>query len=271
MSLALGCATSPSHQSSGSYEAEPAAIGASTTSPRAVAAGEPAARSSSAWQSQLTPYLWLAGTDGEVNVRRVTANVDCEFSDVLDKFQFGASAHFATRKGNWEVFVDGMYLKLGDDRTRRFVKTEWELETLLAEFGLAYRMYETPLGGGQGGMLSFDVLGGGRYWYADIDVELTPGPDVDRSKDWIDPFVGGRLKARLNEKWTLGLRGDVGGFGIGSASDSTWNVLAWTDYRLSDRTSLKVGYRILDVDKGGGRFGLDTQLSGPWLGVTIGF
>jgi hypothetical protein len=68
---------------------------------------------------------------------------------------------------------------------------------------------------------------------------------------------------------------DFGGFGIGSASDLTWNLWTVVDYRLTERFSLKLGYRIYDLDysRGSGRneFGFDGQMTGPVLGLTVRF
>ena len=91
---------------------------------------------------ELTPYLWLAGVDGDVTARRTTAKMDSDFTDMLDKLEFGFAGHLDARKGKWAFFLDGMYLKLGDEGKRPLLKTESEIEALLAEFGVAYRVYD---------------------------------------------------------------------------------------------------------------------------------
>jgi predicted porin len=71
------------------------------------------------------------------------------------------------------------------------------------------------------------------------------------------------------------VKADVGGFGIGSASDLTWNIYSALDYKFGKRTSFDIGYRIYDIDysKGSGsnEFGLDAQIHGPILGLTYRF
>ena len=44
------------------------------------------------------------------------------------------------------------------------------------------------------------------------------------SVDWVDPVVGGRIRYNLVPGQDFILRGDVGGFGVGS--QFTWNALA---------------------------------------------
>ena len=53
---------------------------------------------------------------------------------------------------------------------------------------------------------------------------------------WVDPFVGGRIFIPLDKKWYLGLRGDIGGFGIGNASDLALNGNVF--YQLADQRAL---------------------------------
>ncbi len=83
------------------------------------------------------------------------------------------------------------------------------------------------------------------------------------------------MMVELSETWTAAVRGDIGGFGIGEASDLTWNVLAGFDYRAWENTSIKFGYRIYDIDYEGGSgaeaIGLDVRIRGPWLAVTMHF
>lgn len=116
---------------------------------------------------------------------------------------------------------------------------------------------------------SFDALAGVRYVSIDLKVDPGPLPTLSRDKDWADPFIGGRFQLGLSERWLLSLRGDIGGFGVGS--DLTWNVTALLGYRLSKRTTLAIGYRHLDIDYANGNFEFDAQFSGPYLGLSFRF
>jgi opacity protein-like surface antigen len=100
-------------------------------------------------------------------------------------------------------------------------------------------------------------------------------PNARESQDWVDPIIGVRLTTGLTEKLSLRVRGDIGGFGIGSASDLVWNVVAVLGYQVSRRITLAAGYRILDVDydKGSGLrlFEYDVTTSGPVVGLAFRF
>jgi opacity protein-like surface antigen len=123
--------------------------------------------------------------------------------------------------------------------------------------------------------LSFEALAGGRYNYVKSEVEILSLLKSKESQDWVDPIVGIRLRAGLTEKLSLRVRGDIGGFGIGSASDFAWNVVAFLGYQLSRRITLGAGWRILDIDyeKGSGsrRFEYDVTTSGPVVGLAFRF
>ena len=67
------------------------------------------------------------------------------------------------------------------------------------------------------------------------------------------------------------MRFDIGGFGVGEASDLTWNLMTAFDYKLKGNKSLIAGYRILDIDYDARSDGVaaDIQLSGPVFGLNI--
>jgi len=148
---------------------------------------------------------------------------------------------------------------------------------------LAYRTDEKAIGDSQKSAIWLKPYAGLRYSCLkqeidlDVDVAGIGGAGTTRGGDeeWIEVCVGARMVVRINERWKFAVRGDVGGFGIGDASDLTWILLAGFDYKPWRRTSIKFGYKIYDIDyetgSGGDRFGFDGQMRGPWLGVTIHF
>jgi hypothetical protein len=85
--------------------------------------------------------------------------------------------------------------------------------------------------------------------------------------------VGGRLLLTLSERVTLVVRGDAGGFGVGS--ELTWNLIGNVQYHLSRTVSLGMGYRAFSIDyeKGSGndRFRYDVLMHGPALGAAFHF
>ncbi len=115
---------------------------------------------------------------------------------------------------------------------------------------------------------SIDFLFGARYYSQDIKVPPTP---VALREDWVDPIVGGRWIAPLSEKWTLLIRGDIGGFGAGS--DLSWQAKALLNWQPWKHTAINAGIRALGVDyetgSGLDRFAYDATTWGPVFGVSL--
>lgn len=163
----------------------------------------------------------------------------------------------------------------------------------MVELGGGYRFFDRPYGESQKKRISLDFIAGVRYWRldstmsADIDLAVTRhaivGGDrnhhlsrsvgVNGAKDWIDPFIGLQGQVDLTEKLFLYARGDIGGFGLGSAfsSELTWRAQAGLSYNVTPRLGLFAGYQVLDVDYEDGDFGFDMQLGGPVLGFGYTF
>jgi hypothetical protein len=237
------------------------------------------------WQFTVIPYLWMAGLDGDITVKGVTSSVDVSFGDILDNLDLAAQAHIEAKKGKWAFFLDPTYIKMSADETvttrlGTTLKADATNEMWLVEGGVFYRLCERPLGNDEARTVAFDALGGVRYNYlrAKFDLKGSGGlldVDVDKSKDWFDPIVGGRIQARLSEKLLANLRADIGGFDISGASDFTWNVVAVLGYQLKENITLLAGYRALGIDyddgSGDDLFEYDVTMSGPIVGLAIQF
>ena len=227
--------------------------------------------SGEAWEFEVIPYLWLVGIDGDVTVKGRRASVDVGFGDLIDYLDFGGMLHLEAGKGKWAFFIDPTYSKLSVDRTLIDVGSE----LALVELGGVYRFADLSLGKDEKRALSFQALAGGRYNYLEAEVDIFGLLGAKRSQNWVDPLVGVRIVGALTEKLSFRVRGDIGGFGIGSASNFTWNVVTALGYQLSRRIALGIGYRILDVDydKGSGLrlFEYDVTMSGPMVGLAFRF
>jgi hypothetical protein len=107
-----------------------------------------------------------------------------------------------------------------------------DVQMAIAEVGVAYEIARY-------GSLAFDVIGGGRFWWqkADLsfnlagtldvgDLQIAGGRAISRSGsvDWADPFVGARVRYAVAPGHEPFVRGDVGGFGVGS--DFSWQGVA---------------------------------------------
>jgi len=165
----------------------------------------------------------------------------------------------------WTLLTDLIFVALEERGTApgpAASRAEAEIDQLIGELTAAYALREDG---------RLDVLGGVRYWSLSTDLTVQgPMMDVsaDESEDWLDPLVGVRSRLPLGERVDLLLRGDVGGFGLGS--DFAYQLGAGLAWSLGERTELVVGYRHLDVDYDDG-FEYDVATSGPLLGLVLGF
>ncbi|BBO16235.1 conserved hypothetical protein [Candidatus Brocadia pituitae] len=243
----------------------------------------------SKWEFIVVPYLWMTGIDGDVTIKGRDADVDVSFDDILDNLDIAVLSNFIAKKGRWEFFVQPNYIKLspeGDvDRRALTIDADVETEMLILEFGTFYKLGTW----GDRFPVSLNILGGGRYWHFDneidldtdislssIDKDIRRKRDVDADKDLIDPFVGLRVGTAITKKVRFDVRGDIGGFDISSeTSDLSWQAIGLIEYDLSKRIILGAGYRALDIRYGTGsgddKEGMDATIHGPILGVGIRF
>lgn len=244
-------------------------------------------KNSNQWNIEFTPYFWAAEIKGDATLRGRTGPVEVGFSDLLDNLDIAFMGRLEAWKGEWGLFLDGLYMDLGAEFTtpRGLVSADMDVKMTILEFGLGYHLWETQVGKEGSQKLSFDLLGGGRYINLEGELDVrTNGPLSDiiavgrtfrGRQEWVDPIIGGRLKWGINEKLAAAVRFDFGGFNIGNGSNLTWNLVAGIDYKLKENMSLKAGYRILDIDydsgSGNKEFGIDAQFRGPIFGLTIKF
>jgi hypothetical protein len=186
-------------------------------------------------------------------------------------------------------------------------KVDVDIKMYQLKLAGGYRLLSHPLGAEDDlRRMTLDVYAGGRFWYMSTDVEVRipqasipgftvgaslepvrlPGQSIDLggvevpgatlggldetfSVDewWIDPLVGMRLIAGLTERFELAVVGDLGGFGIGSASQFTWEAQGILGYRITDGWTLALGYRAIGLDRKQGSSGYDGTLHGPVLGA----
>jgi len=117
-----------------------------------------------------------------------------------------------------------------------------------------------------------DVFIGGRFnnIYAEIAV---PSAAVKRDDTlaFVDPIVGGRVFIPMTKTWFFGLRGDIGGFGIGNASDLALNGSAFFNWQITQPISMQFGYRALYMKYNEGENEWNATQHGPWVGLGFSF
>ena len=205
-------------------------------------------------------YGLAVGMSGDIGIGPVNADVDVGLDDILNNLEFGFMGTARVGYGPWAFTAEGLYMGL--EGTKNGVTAE--LDQWLVEPTLSYRVskYFEPLAGVRYNNLSGELRGPG----------ILPTPRIPTgTQDWWDPIVGANLGLPLGKGFSLNLRGDIGGFGVGS--DLAWQVFPYVDWQFAKWGSLQAGYRWLYMDyetgSGTSRFKYDMLNQGAQLGVTF--
>jgi hypothetical protein len=214
------------------------------------------------WRYRVIPVAWLTSLSGEVTARGFTQSVDVNFSDILEDLNITFQGQVEASKGKWTFFSALLYADLTSDVD--LVNGRVDSETLLIELGTTYRVTEWENG-------SLELLGGGRYSNLTVNFNspIPLLPAVDETRDWFDPFLGFRSRFDLSDRIQFTLRGDIGGFGVGS--DFTWNASGIVGYQLTPSLQFLTGYKALYQDFVDGGFEWDVTYHGPILGISFAF
>ena len=222
------------------------------------------------WGFTVAPYLVFPHMDGQTTIRGFPVDVDVGPSEVFERLDFGAMLYLEMANRDWSISLDGLYMNLGETGLTPITGREAEVDMkqlAIQATGMwrAATWAEIGIGG------RFNSLKGGLF-VAPGEIVL-PGIDVSETKNWFDPLIAARLTAPLESKWHLGIRGDVGGFGI--ASDFAWQVFPFVGYRFSRLFELGLGYRAIgmkyETGSGDDLFVYDMVIFGPQLGLVFHF
>lgn len=257
----------------------------------------------SGWHYTFTPYAWLPWISGDAVLKGRGFSVEQNPGQVLDSLDFAWMSYQEARRGAITLFSDVIYTDNSNSdsfaRSRQFsphvsgslgAAVSADYKQWIVEFGGMYETNRWRLGPGPGvADTTLDLLAGGRYWHQefDVDVDLTGTLDVrglvisgsrgvarSGGVDWVDPFIGARMTYHHSPTDSFVVRGDIGGFDIGSRL--TWQAIATYNFYLGSHAAIDfdgyLGYKALSVDyvQGDGldRYEFDVIQQGPVVGIT---
>jgi len=219
------------------------------------------------WRQTFYLYGMGVAIDGDARVGPLTVPVDISISDLFDALDMGGMAAYRIDNGTWSFSADVTYMDLG-----------WSRSTQQGLAAAALDVEQLTVMGTVGRRISPRLEAVFSLAYFDLSSELTgqvlqQQVSVSRDVDWIDPLIGLNYRVPFAEKWTLDLRGDVGGFGGGS--DQTLHGWVKVVRQNSPSFSWFMGYRYIayDYETGSGlnfqRYDLSQQ--GPGVGLAWSF
>lgn len=226
------------------------------------------------WRHTAFIYGMGAALDGDAHVGPLHVPVDLSISDVFDALEFGAMAAYRADDGTWSFTGDVTYMGLGGTGRgprRGLVKGDVDVDQTTVMATVGRRL--TP---------GLEALVSLAYVDLSTDVKVTTtGPaglvtaNASAGADWVDPLLGLQYNVPIADAWRFNLRGDVGGFGIGS--EFTYQVLTNLRWQANDKFGVAFGYRVIGFDYEDGRKDgpgyqrYDLVEQGPFVGMTIDF
>lgn len=221
------------------------------------------------WQFELTPFVWLSGMSGTMGAGATSAHVSASFSDIAKSVDSALMVDFVARDGRWGFIADPYYVDVAETVPTPYgYDVDIKSKQIMLGVAGSYRAYER-----EGSAI--DLLFGGRYNQLESELRQsgTSFPVYTFKKDWVDPFVGFRSRLPLGERWDFDLRGDIGGFSVGSKL--AWDATASLDFRLGKVVSLKAGYGVVSTDyesgSGDSHFLYDVRMEGPSVAAIFRF
>lgn len=260
-----------------------------------------------AWRFNASLYGWMISVSGNVTARGQTVDTNASFIDLLQRSQSvsGVMGYFEADKGRVGVYLDLVYTNLGFDSSALNYRnpTAGLRITTTANTAMTYQLFVAEVGGvyeiarwqhSESSSTAIDLVGAFRYWNNSFTVGLDAAANVDFSRlhldrsfgltvarenaiQWVDPVLGVRLRHQFTPRQQITLRGDVGGFGLGS--QFSWQAVGVYSYSWTldggQHLAALLGFRALSVNyfsgSGPDAVGINETLYGPVIGVSYRF
>ena len=232
------------------------------------------------WNFSIAPlYLWGKSIEASASAGGNALPLELDFKDdILENLDAAFAIHAEATKGALTFFAEYNFARL-DPTVENFVgpvevKGDVEFEDTLIEGGITWAFAESE-------RMRWELLGGLRYYKQEVDIKFSSSLPVDLplpnrlevGDSWMQPFVGGRLRAPLSERWLFSGRVD---YGYEGSDNTALQGIFFFDYRFRDWGSAFVGYRYLDIDfdnrtSGLDQYGFDGDEQGPLIGLNFYF
>jgi hypothetical protein len=227
------------------------------------------------WQHTVFIYVMGAAIDGDVQIGDIEVPVDVSISELFDALEMGGMAAYRAENGTWSFTADATFVALGGTQKgdRGLLKGDVDMDQFTFLGSLGRRWTDN---------LEFLFSLGYFDLSTDVKLKLTnpvTGDVITRKASddasWVDPLIGLQYNVPFAGNWRFNLRGDIGGFGIGS--DLSYQVLTNFRWQASDTLGVFFGYRLIAFDYEDGKKGnrnyqrFDLTEQGPLVGLSLSF
>jgi uncharacterized membrane protein (UPF0136 family) len=258
------------------------------------------------WRFNVALYGWAINVSGNATIHNQTLDTNASTLDLLQKSDSlgGFMGYFEDDKGRAGLYADLVYTSLGFGADRvgyrnpifglritTSASAALTYQMTIAEVGGVYELARWP--GSEGSSTALDGVVGFRYWnnslaanfdatanvnFSNLHLDRSFGLAVSGSSvvQWVDPVFGLRLRHRFTPNQEMFVRGDIGGFGLGS--QFSWQAVAAYSYAWQFsgyQIAAVVGFRALGVNYTSGSgvdtVGIDEVFYGPIIGASFRF
>jgi hypothetical protein len=216
-------------------------------------------------------YCWVPGGDFELTQEGNDASGEYDFEEFDSVVDFMGSFHLELWKGKNGLVFDTTFLDLD-----LWTQYDTLLPDIYFHADLQQRVYSLAYARRFGDSdVTFDGSIGARYIYLKQRFNLTyvgsilgsQSRIVTHDQEWYEPYIGGRFNIKMNDKLTLQLGGNVGGFDDGDGESLNYGAEGILRITPNDTIFFEVGYRYADLSyshgEGVDEFGLEARFYGP--------
>ena len=217
---------------------------------------------------ELTPYIWLAGMEGDATVNGRKTDFEKEFSDIVDAVDVGGSLLAVIEINRFLVWGQVDYFALDTDKMEVEDQPRGgslETDMMLAEVAVGYQF--------DGWMKdqTFDVLLGVRHLNMDSTLTLkSDGTVHEKTGELTDPILVVRPSMAMFASRIDGLRfNPTLAIGGGGDADLVYELFPQIQYDITENAAIRVGHRTVGYKFEGDDN--DNELNIALTGLILGF
>jgi hypothetical protein len=210
---------------------------------------------------ELTPYLWMAGVEGDVTVGNREVEVDVGFEDLVDAVDVAGAFMTVVQYNRWVLWGQFDYLALdsnGLDNSAGRVRLESDSIFATAAFGYQFQTF---------GESTLDVLAGARYTRMENKLTIGGIGSGESTNDLLDGLFVLRPSFQLSRSWRFNPTLSIGT----GDSDLTYELQPQFQYQVNELLAVRFGYRRLYYDVSNDRKGFDGAFHGFIAGLGFTF
>jgi opacity protein-like surface antigen len=220
---------------------------------------------------ELTPYIWLAGMEGDVTVNDQKVEFDKSFSDLLDNVEVAGSLLGVVQYDRFLVWGQVDYFSMSNDKLDLEDKPQGgtlDTSMLLGEVAVGYQVDGWVEG------QTFDLLVGVRTLHIENTLKIKDGATYEKNRDRTDPILVVRPSIPILPSKIDGLRFNATLAIGGGDSKLVYELHPAIQYQITENIAARVGYRTVGYKVEGehnDKNEMNFSLSGLIAGVGVTF